>query len=152
MSSNSEGEQLEPVEASPTILVVDDSVSSARLLQLYLKRDGYRVVLAESGEEALAKVRSHSPDLITLDVMMPGLDGFAVCERLKTDPDTRFIPVILVTALNQMQDRIRGIEAGADVRPPNRAPCGDAPDQQPGQPTHDLLQIWSQRGWSSYAP
>jgi PAS domain S-box-containing protein len=123
MSSNPEVEQLEPIEGSPTILVVDDSVSSARLLQLYLNRDGYRVVLAESGEEALAKVRSHSPDLITLDVMMPGLDGFAVCERLKTDQDTRFIPVILVTALNQMQDRIRGIEAGADdflTKPFNR--------------------------------
>ena len=123
MSSNSEVEQLELIEGSPTILVVDDSVSSARLLQLYLKRDGYRVLLAESGEEALAKVRSHSPDLITLDVMMPGLDGFAVCERLKTDPVTRFIPVILVTALNQMQDRIRGIEAGADdflTKPFNR--------------------------------
>ncbi len=114
---------MEPAEGSPTILVVDDSESSARLLQLYLLRDGYRVVLAESGEEALALVRSHSPDLITLDVMMPGMDGFAVCERLKTDPETRFIPVILVTALNQMQDRIRGIEAGADdflTKPFNR--------------------------------
>jgi len=98
----------------PLILVVDDSESSARLLELYLTREGYRVSLACTGEEALVKIEGESPDLITLDVMMPGMNGFAVCERLKTDERTWFIPIILVTALNQVQDRIRGIEAGAD--------------------------------------
>jgi PAS domain S-box-containing protein len=98
----------------PLILIVDDSESSARLLELYLGRDGYRVALACDGEEALATVERELPDLITLDVMLPGMDGFAVCKRLKTDERTWFIPVILITALNQIQDRIRGIEAGAD--------------------------------------
>jgi PAS domain S-box-containing protein len=98
----------------PLILVADDSESSARLLELYLRRDGYRVTLAYDGEEALARVESELPDLITLDVMLPGMDGFAVCKRFKTDERTWFIPVILITALNQIQDRIRGIEAGAD--------------------------------------
>jgi PAS domain S-box-containing protein len=97
-----------------TILVVDDSVPSANLLQLQLERAGYRVQLAFDGEEALAKVQAEKPDLIILDVMMPGLDGFTVCQQLKSEPETWFIPVILLTALTQMRDRIQGIEAGAD--------------------------------------
>jgi adenylate cyclase len=97
-----------------TVLVVDDSVSSAQLLQLQLGRAGYQVRAAHNGEDALAQVAAEPPDLIILDVMMPGLDGFAVCERLKADQATRFIPVILLTALTRVQDRIQGIEAGAD--------------------------------------
>ena len=102
----------EPAQA--TILVVDDSVPSANLLQLQLERAGYDLQLAFDGEEALAKVEAQQPDLIILDVMMPGLDGFSVCEQLKSDPRTRFIPIILLTALTQVRDRIQGIEAGAD--------------------------------------
>jgi PAS domain S-box-containing protein len=97
-----------------TILVVDDAMPSAQLLQIHLRRAGHHVVLAHNGAEALAKVDSLAPDLVILDVMMPGLDGFAVCERLKSDIRTSSIPVILATALNRVQDRIRGIEAGAD--------------------------------------
>jgi DNA-binding response OmpR family regulator len=97
-----------------TILVVDDSVSSAKLLELQLSRAGYRVAMAHAGEQALEMVEQVAPHLIILDVMMPGLDGFAVCERLKSLEHTRFIPVVLLTALNRVQDRIRGIEAGAD--------------------------------------
>ena len=97
-----------------TILVVDDAMPSAQLLQIHLQRAGYRVVLAHDGAEALAKVDSLTPDLVILDVMMPGLDGFAICERLKADIRTKSIPVILATALNRVQDRVRGIEAGAD--------------------------------------
>ncbi len=97
-----------------TILVVDDAMPSVKLLQIHLQRAGYHVILAYDGNEALAKVDSALPDLVILDVMMPGLDGLAVCERLKKDSRTRSIPVILVTALNQVQDRIQGIEAGAD--------------------------------------
>ncbi len=97
-----------------TILIVDDSPLSAQLVQSYLERAGYRVVLALDGSEALAQVETETPDLIILDVMMPGLDGFTVCERLKTDNRTRFIPIILLTALNEPRDRVRGIEAGAD--------------------------------------
>ncbi len=97
-----------------TILVVDDSPLSAQLVQSHLERAGYRVQLALDGREALARVEAEPPDLIILDIMMPGLDGFTVCERLKADSSTWFIPIILLTALNGPRDRVRGIEAGAD--------------------------------------
>ncbi|MGD9049200.1 MAG: GAF domain-containing protein, partial [Anaerolineae bacterium] len=106
-----------------TILVVDDSVLSAQLVQTHLERAGYRVMLAHDGEEALQQVKAKPPDLVILDVMMPKLDGFAVCQRLKNDRDTWFIPVVLLTALNEARDRVRGIEAGADdflTKPFNR--------------------------------
>jgi adenylate cyclase len=106
-----------------TILVADDSIPSARLVQTYLEHAGYRIVLAHDGDEALAEIETHHPDVVILDVMMPRLDGFAVCERLKTDSRTWFIPVILLTALNAPQDRIQGIKAGADdflTKPFNR--------------------------------
>jgi PAS domain S-box-containing protein len=114
MNRQSKSELFGGPENQPLILVVDDSESSARLLELYLVRKGYRVSLACAGEEALAKIENEWPDLITLDVMMPGMDGFAVCKQLKADEKTSSIPIILVTALNQVQDRIQGIEAGAD--------------------------------------
>ncbi len=107
-------EGFEITKSETTVLVVDDSVPSARLLQTQLERAGYQVVAVYSGEEALAEVERALPDLIILDVMMPGLDGFTVCERLKDDERTWFIPVILLTALNRLEDRIRGLESGAD--------------------------------------
>ena len=97
-----------------TILIVDDSVLGAQLVQTHLERAGYRVTLAHDGNEALARIEVDPPDLIILDVMMPGLDGFSVCEQLKRDSRTWFIPLILLTALHEPRDRIRGIEAGAD--------------------------------------
>jgi PAS domain S-box-containing protein len=97
-----------------TILVVDDELSAAHLIKIQLRLAGYDVVLAHNGEEALSKVESQAPDLIILDVMMPKLDGFSVCKRLKADPKTWFIPIILVTALSRLEDRIQGIEVGAD--------------------------------------
>jgi PAS domain S-box-containing protein len=97
-----------------TILIVDDSVLGAQLVQTHLERFGYRVMLAHDGNEALARVEAEPPDLIILDVMMPGLDGFTVCEQLKGASTTWFIPIILLTALHEPRDRIRGIEAGAD--------------------------------------
>jgi adenylate cyclase len=106
-----------------TILVADDSIPSARLVQTYLERAGYDVALAHDGDDALTEFEIHRPDLVILDVMMPRLDGFAVCERLKADETAWFLPVILLTALNQPQDRIRGIQAGADdflTKPFNR--------------------------------
>jgi PAS domain S-box-containing protein len=106
-----------------TILVVDDSVPAAILVQTHLERAGYHVVLAHDGCQALERVAEMPPDLIILDVMMPRLDGFAVCEQLRRDEETWFIPVILLTALDQARDRIRGIEAGADdflTKPFNR--------------------------------
>jgi putative two-component system response regulator len=98
----------------PTVLVVDDIESNARLLARLLTRDGYRVLTATDGTEALAVVHREHPDLILMDVMMPRLDGFETCRLLKHDPSTRLIPVVLVTALQDSRDRIRGLEVGAD--------------------------------------
>jgi putative two-component system response regulator len=97
-----------------TVLVVDDLSSNAELLQQCLTRDGYEVETAASGEAALEAIARHQPDVILLDVMMPGIDGFELCRRLKGDPATRLIPVVLVTALNEREDKIQGINAGAD--------------------------------------
>ncbi|HSJ54471.1 MAG TPA: response regulator, partial [Anaerolineae bacterium] len=97
-----------------TVLVVDDSVAHAQLVAAHLERAGYRVQLAFGGPEALDQVEKEAPDLVILDVMMPEMDGFQVCERLKTNRNTWFIPIVLLTALNDQRDRIRGIEIGAD--------------------------------------
>jgi putative two-component system response regulator len=97
-----------------TILVVDDLDANVRLLKRLLTHDGHRVVTASDGQEALAIVGRQPPDLIIMDVMMPALDGFETCRRLKSDPVTRLVPVVLVTALQDSRDRIRGLEVGAD--------------------------------------
>jgi diguanylate cyclase (GGDEF)-like protein len=96
------------------ILVVDDVAVNVQLLTTYLTSVGYEVFTARDGQEALDKVIETQPDLILLDVMMPKLNGFEVCERLKTDPTTKIIPVIMVTALNEIEDKIKATEAGAD--------------------------------------
>lgn len=96
------------------VLVVDDVPLNRKLQQAYLGAVGYEVLLAKDGVEALQRVEEDSPDLILLDVMMPNMNGFQVCRRLKNNESTRFIPVIMVTALNEIEDKIKGIEAGAD--------------------------------------
>jgi two-component system cell cycle response regulator len=96
------------------ILVVDDIDANVRLLEAKLSAEYYHVVSATDGATALAMAVAERPDLILLDVMMPGMDGFQVCRRLKDDPATRHIPVLLVTALDGRADRIAGLEAGAD--------------------------------------
>jgi adenylate cyclase len=96
------------------VLVVDDDINNVKLLTLYLELADYQVAAALSGKEALQKVKEELPDLILLDVMMPGLDGYQVCAKLKGDEATQFIPIVMITALQETQDRIRGIEAGAD--------------------------------------
>ena len=96
------------------ILVVDDVDANVRLLQAKLSAEYFDVLTATDGETALAKAAADQPDLVLLDVMMPGLDGFEVCRRLKAGAATRHIPVVLVTALDGREDRIRGLEAGAD--------------------------------------
>jgi two-component system cell cycle response regulator len=96
------------------ILVVDDIEANVRLLEAKLEADYYEVITASDGETALALASLQQPDIILLDVMMPGLDGFQVCRMLKDDPATRHIPVVLVTALDGRQDRIGGLDAGAD--------------------------------------
>lgn len=97
-----------------TILIVDDTQSNLRLLERLLERDHHRLIAAASGEEALAAVRRYRPDLIIMDVLMPGLNGIDTCRILKNDPETRLIPIVLVTALQNREDRVRGIDAGAD--------------------------------------
>src|SRR5712691_9805715 len=110
-------------EPQATILVVDDEVRNVRLMEAILAPRGYTVVTAYNGEEALQQVQWQRPDLILLDVMMPGMNGFEVCRSLKDNADTCLIPVVIMTALGQVEDRIKGIEAGADdflTKPVNR--------------------------------
>jgi DNA-binding response OmpR family regulator len=99
---------------SAAILVVDDHGPNRVLLQEILLSSGYTVMLAKDGEAALQQVKIEKPDLVILDVMMPRLNGFEVCARIKSDKETCLTPVILVTALFAKSDRIRGITAGAD--------------------------------------
>jgi putative two-component system response regulator len=96
------------------ILVVDDEEAIRGGLQVLLERQGYEVRTADDGGAALAECTVFRPDLVLLDVMMPGRDGFDVCRDMKSHPETRLIPVVLITGLSQKSDRIRGIEAGAD--------------------------------------
>lgn len=97
-----------------TVLIVDDERRNRALLEAILKPLGYNIVLAEDGQEALEKTLELRPDLILLDVMMPDITGYEVCETIREDPDLAEIPVLLVTALDDRESRLRGIEAGAD--------------------------------------
>ncbi|WP_395649803.1 PleD family two-component system response regulator [Brevundimonas sp.] len=96
------------------ILVVDDVPANVRLLEAKLTIEYYDVVSCHDGQTALKLAAAEKPDIILLDVMMPGMDGFEVCRRLKADAETRHIPVVLVTALDGREDRIKGLDAGAD--------------------------------------
>ena len=96
------------------ILIVDDIPTNLKLLEAKLTAEYYDVITADDGASALALVETNPPDLILLDVMMPGMDGFEVCEKLKANPQTRHIPVVMVTALSDVSDRVKGLEAGAD--------------------------------------
>ena len=95
-------------------LVVDDEEKNLKLFRAILARDGFDVALAANGAAGLHVVEQCPPDLILLDVMMPGMNGFDVCRHLKNDPRTQMIPVLMVTALQEKEDRIRAMEAGAD--------------------------------------
>jgi two-component system cell cycle response regulator len=96
------------------VLVVDDIPANVKLLEAKLGAEYFDVVTAGSGPEALRKVEEEKPDIILLDVMMPGMDGFEVCQRIKSNPATAHLPVIMVTALDQVSDRVQGLESGAD--------------------------------------
>jgi signal transduction histidine kinase len=96
------------------ILVVDDERANLRLMEALLTPLGYEVHSANSGKLALQKVESLAPDLILLDIMMPDMDGFQVAERLKNDVNTRIIPIVMVTAINDQENRLKGLQAGAD--------------------------------------
>jgi len=92
------------------ILVVDDIVVSARMLSAKLVAEYYDVLVAEDGPSAIRMAKENDPDVILLDVMMPGMDGFEVCRQIKSDPLTAHIPVVMVTALTDQADRVRGLE------------------------------------------
>lgn len=99
---------------SARVLVVDDILPNVKLLEAKLASEYYDVLTATNGPEALEKVAAQSPDIVLLDVMMPGMDGFEVCKRIKANAATAHIPVVIVTALTDSSDRIKGLEAGAD--------------------------------------
>ncbi|MCD4842160.1 MAG: response regulator [Methanosarcinales archaeon] len=95
------------------VLVVDDLPANVKLITAILKKD-YEIIPAYSGEEAIEKVESEKPDIVLLDVMMPGIDGYEVCKRIKQGDSTRFTPVVMITALSDVEDRIKAIQVGAD--------------------------------------
>lgn len=98
----------------PKILVVDDDPRSLKLLEANLLGEDYIILKATSGGQALKIVQKEQPDLVILDIMMPGMDGYEVCKKIKEDESTRFIPVVMITALTGDEDKIKGIEAGAN--------------------------------------
>jgi two-component system sensor histidine kinase/response regulator len=111
-----------PREAS--ILVVDDDERNVRLVESMLKPSGYRILHAYDGQEALRRVESDAPDLMVLDVMMPDLSGFELCGMLRARHATRLLPILMVTALHAMEDKVKGLELGADdflTKPINRS-------------------------------
>ena len=99
---------------APVVLVVDDNQQNRELLQAYLEDVDCRAIPAHDGPDALDIIAKNPPDLILLDVMMPKMSGFEVCRRIKNDPKTSDIPVIMVTALNEFGDIERGIDSGTD--------------------------------------
>lgn len=101
------------IDTQPTILVVDDTPANIKLLAAVLGERGYRIVTAGSGAEALRQVAAASPNLVLLDIMMPGMDGYEVCRRLRDSPATQALPVVMITAGGD-QEKVRAIEAGAD--------------------------------------
>jgi two-component system cell cycle response regulator len=96
------------------VLVVDDILSNVKLLEAKLTAEYFEVITAFNGAECLARMDQGVPDIVLLDVMMPGMDGFEVCRRIKSNPRTAHVPVVMVTALDQPSDRVAGLEAGAD--------------------------------------
>ena len=96
------------------VLAVDDEPGCTEILERYLVPEGYYVETARDGKEALKKVNETKPDIILMDVMMPEMDGFEVVRKLRADEKTRLIPIVLISALAQTEERIKGIEAGCD--------------------------------------
>lgn len=98
----------------PRILIADDSQLNAELLEVHLEGTGYETKIAPNGEETLSAARNWKPDVILLDVMMPKLSGFEVCRRLRSDPATKDVGILMITALDQPTDVEQGIAAGTD--------------------------------------
>ena len=99
---------------SPTVLIIEDSATQAKLTAAQLSSHDINVVLAEDGVQGLRCVDTFSPDLIVLDVNLPNMDGYQVCQRLKRDQNTRHIPIIMLTANDHSEDALKGLSVGAD--------------------------------------
>lgn len=102
------------MDSFPSILIVDDTLTGRRALETLLSGEGYTLAFATNGKDALHCARALEPDVILMDVMMPGLDGFEVCTRMRRDPKLLEVPILLITSLSNREERLRGIEAGAD--------------------------------------
>ena len=100
--------------AKETILIVDDEEDVLELVRYNLAKEGYAVIAAETGERALTQAHAKGPDLVILDLMLPGIDGLEVCKQLKAEPKTRHIPIIMLTAKGEESDIVTGLELGAD--------------------------------------
>jgi DNA-binding response OmpR family regulator len=105
----------EGIQRQPTILVIDDKIDTLILLREILDHQGYAVVTAIDAQEAKDRIETSPPDVILCDVVMPGVSGFELCRELKNNPETSLIPIILITGLSDRDNRVRGIEAGADA-------------------------------------
>jgi CheY-like chemotaxis protein len=99
---------------TPRVLIVDDARANRQLLEIMLEPEGYELLLATNGEEALAMMERQPPDLVVLDVMMPGMNGYVVTSRIKANPTTRLIPVLVLSSLDDQNSRTHGVGAGAD--------------------------------------
>jgi len=116
-------EPIEPPDRPARLVIADDNQQNRELLEAYLADEGYEIAMTTDGQETLERVPEFSPDLVLLDIMMPRLSGYEVCQQLKSDPDTSGIPILIVTALNEMGDIERAVEAGCDdflTKPVNR--------------------------------
>ncbi|EPR35075.1 two component transcriptional regulator, winged helix family [Alkalidesulfovibrio alkalitolerans DSM 16529] len=134
-----------------TILVVEDDEDILHLLQFNLESSGYEVVTAMDGAQALAKARRHHPELVLLDLMLPGMDGFEVCKELKKLPETAKTPIIMLTARGEEVDRIVGLELGADdyvVKPfsPREIILRVKAILRRGKPEKPSRQMWKRDG------
>jgi len=144
-----------------TVLIIDDDANTLRLIGYMLERGGFEVQLAGDGEDGLAKAFKQPPDLIVLDVMMPGVDGYQVCEQLRANPRTATIPVIILTARSQRIDQQTALEVGADLYLPKPVapeeliasvnellsrPPGARPSVTAEAPTRRLISVFSLRG------
>ncbi len=101
-------------QSQPCVLVVEDEGAQREVLKYNLEAEGFEVVLAENGDEAMLLVAEEQPDLIVLDWMLPNVSGIEVCRRVKADPQTRQIPIVMLSARSEEVDRVRGLETGAD--------------------------------------
>jgi len=105
---------MNPIMAKSKILIVEDDPDILELLHFNLEKEGYQTFRTENGEQAVLLAQKHSPDLVLLDLLLPGMDGLEVCRRLKRDPALQHIPIIMVTAKGEEMDRVVGLELGAD--------------------------------------